>query len=69
MPEPEYLAHEIGAQAAEKADFIIESGATSVQIAQLLGLSWSSFERTMKSKVADLRSQIEGLNLPDSSKD
>ena len=69
VPEPEYLAHEIGAQAAEKADFIIESGATSVQIAQLLGLSRSSFERTMKSKVADLRSQIEGLNLPDSSKD
>lgn len=64
VPEPEYLAHEIGAQAAEKADFIIASGTTSVQIAQLLGLSWKESEREMRSKIADLRRQIEEIETP-----
>lgn len=61
LPLAEYLAQEIGAGAAEKARFIHESGATSVQIARLLRQTIDETDKAQATLSEELRKRIEQL--------
>lgn len=61
VPEAAYLAQEIGAHAAANAETLVASGATSVQIAQLIRLSTKQAEGTLKAKIAAVREEIDEM--------
>lgn len=61
VPEPEFLAQEIGGHAAEMAEMLITSGVTMTQIAAFIKLSNDAAENAMKAKLNELRNQIDAL--------
>lgn len=61
VPEAAYLAHEIGAHAAANAETLVTSGATSVQIAQLIRQSNKQAEGTLKAKIAAVRKELDEM--------
>ncbi len=61
IPEAVYLAQEIGAHAAANAEMLVTNGMTSVQIAQLIGLSTKQAEGALKAKIAAVRKELDDL--------
>lgn len=61
IPEPEFLAQEIGGHAAELAEMLITNGLTQTQIAGFIKVSNDAAEADLKAKIKDLRDQIEAL--------
>jgi transcriptional regulator with XRE-family HTH domain len=61
VPEPVYLAQEIGAGAATNAQMLVSSGMISVEIAQLIGRSTKQAEAVLKAKTDELRAQLAEL--------
>lgn len=61
-PEPEFLAIEIGAQAAQFADVMHQNIITSLQMAKLLKGFETAAEDVLKQKNAALRAEIDRLS-------
>ncbi len=69
-PEPEFLAIEVGAQAAQFADLMHQNVITSFRMAELLKGFETAAEDVLKQKNASLRAEIERLTQKlDSRKD
>ncbi|SDF33291.1 helix-turn-helix transcriptional regulator [Rhodobacter capsulatus] len=58
VPEPEFLAQEIGGHAAEMAEMLITSGLTMMQIAAFIKISNDAAENAMKAKLVELNNQL-----------
>ncbi|MDF3605453.1 helix-turn-helix transcriptional regulator [Paracoccus sp. DMF-8] len=61
IPQPEYLAQEIGAHAAGLAETIVSSGLTMAQIAAFIQRSDEDMQKSMRKKIDEMKVQIADL--------
>lgn len=61
IPQPEYMAQEIGAHAAGLAETIVSSGLTMAQIAAFIEVSGEDMQKSLRKKMDEMKAQIEEL--------